>query len=282
MTNGTNPTSPLANTVASGNCYKYQYVVSDNVGNTSTASSATVLKVTLSYADTVNATAGLLNYYRLGETTRRGHSTASPAPPAPRCRPTPRTLETRGTGGPVTPSRPCSAAQGRLRKSTISGGVGYYSNEILTSADYLVETDITVKSLVGTRRRPRPWRHRTAPEPAPTTTLATTRPRGGQFQLIKSVNGSAAVISTYNQTFTVGSTYTLGLDMKGSLIRMLVNDVQRTSINDGSITAAGRAGVGFGEPGDAATPSETAGLHLDNFNVPGGLATATAATTVHT
>jgi hypothetical protein len=40
---GTNPTSPLVDTVATrGFCYKYQYVVSDNVGNTTTATSASV------------------------------------------------------------------------------------------------------------------------------------------------------------------------------------------------------------------------------------------------
>jgi len=42
ITGGTNPTSPLVDTVTAGNCYKYQYVVSDNVGNTTTYSSASV------------------------------------------------------------------------------------------------------------------------------------------------------------------------------------------------------------------------------------------------
>jgi hypothetical protein len=45
VTNGTNPTSPLANTVANGNCYEYQYVVSDNVGNTSTATIPSTLRI---------------------------------------------------------------------------------------------------------------------------------------------------------------------------------------------------------------------------------------------
>jgi hypothetical protein len=40
---GTNPTSPLVDTVAtSGFCYKYQYVVYDNVGNSTTATSTSV------------------------------------------------------------------------------------------------------------------------------------------------------------------------------------------------------------------------------------------------
>ena len=42
VANGTNPTSPLNDAVATGNCYQYQYVVADNVGNTRTTSSASV------------------------------------------------------------------------------------------------------------------------------------------------------------------------------------------------------------------------------------------------
>jgi hypothetical protein len=45
VTNGTYPTSPLVDTVTAGNCYQYQYVVADNVGNTDTATSASVTKV---------------------------------------------------------------------------------------------------------------------------------------------------------------------------------------------------------------------------------------------
>lgn len=46
VTNGTNPTSPLLDTVSLGKCYKYQYLVSDNVGNQHTATSASIVKVT--------------------------------------------------------------------------------------------------------------------------------------------------------------------------------------------------------------------------------------------
>ena len=45
VTNGTNPTSPLVNTVnASGACYMYRYVVTDNVGNQHIATSTDVVR----------------------------------------------------------------------------------------------------------------------------------------------------------------------------------------------------------------------------------------------
>ncbi len=64
---GTNPTSPVTDTVTTGSCYKYQYVVSDNVGNAHTATSTNVVKVTATYLSTITGTAGLLSYWRLGE-----------------------------------------------------------------------------------------------------------------------------------------------------------------------------------------------------------------------
>jgi hypothetical protein len=42
VANGTNPDSPVVDTVANGYCYKYQYVVADRVGNQHTATSANV------------------------------------------------------------------------------------------------------------------------------------------------------------------------------------------------------------------------------------------------
>ena len=47
-TAATNPaSSPFSDTVTAGFCYQYQYVVADNVGNTTTATSSNVIQVTL-------------------------------------------------------------------------------------------------------------------------------------------------------------------------------------------------------------------------------------------
>jgi hypothetical protein len=155
------------------------------------------------------------------------------------------------------------SSQGRLRKSNASGGVGYYTSDVPTSPDYLVQADLYVKSVVSTAG----VLGRLDPGGSSTGTYYYARydAGAGQFQLIRNLNGAGAVLGTYSQTLTVGSSYRLGLDMKGTTIRMLVNDVQRASVTDSVLTAAGRAGVGFGEPGDTATQSDTQGLHLDNF-----------------
>ena len=54
--------------------------------------------------------------------------------------------------------------------------------------------------------------------------------------------------------------------MRGSSIRLLVDGVERVSATDSSITAIGRAGVQLGSA-TAASASNTAGMHTDNFRI---------------
>jgi hypothetical protein len=67
VTNGTDPTSPVADAVSANTCYQYRYVVTDAVGNSSTVTGTSTVKVIPSYASTVGATTGLVNWWRLGE-----------------------------------------------------------------------------------------------------------------------------------------------------------------------------------------------------------------------
>jgi hypothetical protein len=73
-----------------------------------------------------------------------------------------------------------------------------------------------------------------------------------------------------------GGTATLRLDMDGPTIRVLVNGVQVISVQDVSVTAAGRGGVVIGGNinGLATLLSDTTGLQLDNFSVITGAAGA--------
>lgn len=67
VTNGTNPTSPLTDTITLGSCYMYQYVVADGVGNLATFTSSNILKASATYSQTVLGTSGLVSFWRLGE-----------------------------------------------------------------------------------------------------------------------------------------------------------------------------------------------------------------------
>lgn len=69
VTGGTNPSSPLTDTVTPGSCYKYQYVVADGVGNLSTYPSSNVLRVGATYGQTILSTTGLVSYWHLGESS---------------------------------------------------------------------------------------------------------------------------------------------------------------------------------------------------------------------
>ncbi len=60
-----NPASPYADSSLPIGCYKYRYVVTDQVGNQDVATSASVVKV--SYAAAVDATTGLLSHWPLDE-----------------------------------------------------------------------------------------------------------------------------------------------------------------------------------------------------------------------
>jgi len=60
-------------TISYGTCYDFQYVLTDNVGNTVTIASPGILK-NRSYSAVVLATSGVVDYYRLGDAT--GSTTA--------------------------------------------------------------------------------------------------------------------------------------------------------------------------------------------------------------
>ena len=57
----------MADTVTAGTCYRYQYVVADNVGNQDTVTSSSVVKVIPTYATLMTAVGNLVNWWRLGE-----------------------------------------------------------------------------------------------------------------------------------------------------------------------------------------------------------------------
>jgi hypothetical protein len=84
---------------------------------------------------------------------------------------------------------------------------------------------------------------------------------GDAWQLIAYAAGTGTQLgSGVSQTLVVDQAYRLVLRMRGTTITLIVDGVPRILQLDGTITAAGRAGVRFQEASAAAT-----GPHLDNW-----------------
>jgi hypothetical protein len=262
----TNPASPYVDTV-SGACYRYQYVVSDNVGNQDTATSSNVVRGP-TYFDVVRGTSGLVSQWRLGDSATASDTFTDTAGV---------TLQshTAQTGSPWTKHAASTTDAvitngNRIRKNgSATFGSLYYSSGIPASADYMVEADAfrasssVADDIIGIVGR-----------------LDTTNALGtyysavydktnGRWSLISMNNGVKSVLGSYTQTFSSGTTYHLSLDMSGSTIRLLVDGIQRVSATNATITAAGRAGVTMGFGGSNTTVDNSNGMHLDNFTVSG-------------
>jgi hypothetical protein len=260
---GTNPTSPSIDTVTRGFCYKYQYVVSDNVGNQHIATSANVVTVLPTYVNAVNATSGLVNYFRLGEATTSADSMTGTSGA---------TLQSRAgeiaaswTKVAVSDADAVLTPAGRVRKAGDTTGAIYYPSGTPASPDYTVEADVYVASnlandMVGVLGRSDP------------TLLDGYYTRYEQptqrWVLYKVVNGTLTSLGqSATQALVPLSTYRLALDLAGTRIRVLVDGVQVVSVTDTAITATGRAGIAMGFGPATTNVTNTAGLHLDNFRV---------------
>jgi hypothetical protein len=262
---GTNPGSPFTDTVTSGSCYKYQHVVSDNVGNGHTATSANVVKVTQPYAAMVNGTSGLLSWFRLGEATTSADAMAGS---------TGATLQSRNgeTGASWTKhglsdSDAVLSDAGRLRKGGSSTwNAVYHASGVPTSADYTVEVDVHVASNLANDQIGVVGRMSTTAN-VETYYLARYEQGGQTWALYRRVAGSWDWLGASAQTLMQGSTYRLALDLTGTSIRVLVDGVERIAATDAGISAAGRGGVALGLGGASTTVTNTTGLHLDNFRI---------------
>jgi len=86
---------------------------------------------------------------------------------------------------------------------------------------------------------------------------------GGELVLARRVAGAITSLGAWIGTLAGGgTTYQLRLSMVGTAIKVLVNGVERISVTDSAITAAGRAGVRSAGANDANT-----GKHIDNLVV---------------
>ena len=155
---------------------------------------------------------------------------------------------------------------GRVRKETGNGAAAYYASGVPSSANYLVEADVRVQSLLASDAAAVTGRI-DLNATGDTFYLARYVVDNSRWELLKVVNGTLTSLGTYAQTLGAGNTYRMTLSMSGTSIAVLIDGVQRIAATDSSIAGAGRGGLRLGTGSSTAQVTNTAGLHLDNFRI---------------
>ncbi|TFD48315.1 LamG domain-containing protein [Cryobacterium frigoriphilum] len=260
------PVTSYTDSSVSSGCYQYQYVLTDNVGNTVTALSSTI--TVISYAAVV-ATASL-GQWRLGESSSATSSDTFSGTAGSLLTTHDGEVGAKWTKNTVESTTDAVFTDaGRIRKSgAATARAMYTSSGLPSSADYRVEADIYIASKVphdaiGVVGRV---------DLSTTSYYAAVYYQGtgtaaGTWQLVKVTSNSGITqMATVAANLTAGQTYRIALNMSGSLLTVYVNGTQILSTNEGSITAAGRGGFDLGYD-TVTTATNSTGAHLDNFQV---------------
>jgi glycerophosphoryl diester phosphodiesterase len=136
----------------------------------------------------------------------------------------------------------------------------YYHSGSPASADYSVEADIYVASSPGNVSASLIGRASTT---VGSGYFATLYGASG-LRLYKQVGGAFTLLNTYAFTIVAGTTYHVKLEMIGTAIKVYLDGVQRISVTDSAVTAAGKSGVRFANLGS--TSNNTTNYHIDNFS----------------
>jgi hypothetical protein len=240
-----------------GASYSYSIAAADAAGNagSGTGYNATVEK----YSDVILASSGLLDYYQLSDTsssyatdTFQGAAGASLTSRSGELNASWSSLPNNSTTAILTSSN-------RLRRSGTSIAA-YYASAIPASANYSVEADVYVASLLSNDQIGVTGRSSTGSE---TFYMARYSVQNAQWDLIRVVNGSFTTLGYYDQTLAVGTAYRVRLEMSGTTIRLYVGGVQRVSATDSSISQTGRGGLRLGS--STSSQTDSTGLQLNNW-----------------
>lgn len=146
----------------------------------------------------------------------------------------------------------------RVRSNNLNQAL-YYASGTPASADYDVEVDMRIFSLIAATQDGPCGRINTSLN---TMYYFRYRPDPTVWEIGKLVGGTSTILGSYTHVPTVGNTYHVKLEMRGTTLKGYIDGVLQITATDSAITAAGRAGIRWLE----ASASNTTGIHFDNFS----------------
>jgi hypothetical protein len=243
-----------------GTSYSYSVTATDGAGNDATANGSVSIET---YQSVITATSGLVSYWRMGVAATGADNFTGSAGATLQSH----TGEVSTSWTKFTGSDAVLSDANRLRRNA-TGASHYYASTTPASANYAVIADVVVRSMptgsvdaVGVVGR------QDTSNVNGTYYLARYYVDSTQWTLDKIDNGTQTNLGTYSQTLSAGDRRRLRLEMNGSTISLYVDGILRITATDSTISAAGKAGARLGTGGSTNTPTNTTGLHLDNFRV---------------
>jgi len=241
-----------------GTSYPFSVTASDAVPNSATSNGTVTVD---DYASTILATSGLTAYWRMGsDATANDFFTDATGTVLT-------SHSTNLTWTKLSGNNTVITDLDRARRSGTGASV-HYATTTPSSANYGVQADLTVKSLpsgsadiAGVVGR--------LDTGVSSGTFYTVRyvVDSAQWSLARSSAGTISTLATYNQTLSAGSTYNMRLAMNGSTISMYIDNVLRGSATDANITATGKGGLRLGGSSSTNSPTDSTGLHVDDFQI---------------
>jgi hypothetical protein len=147
----------------------------------------------------------------------------------------------------------------------------YYAGGSPSSADYDIEWDVHINTI------PTGNLIASAVSRVNTTTSARYQisySQSGLWTMYYYTSFSAgSSIGTWQGTITAGATYHAKFSMRGSVLTLYIDGIQRIAVTDSSITTTGKAGVHFYN-----TAADGSGIVIDNFSATDAGATSYAIT----
>jgi hypothetical protein len=229
-------------TAVPGTAYTYKVAAYDAAGNMSAKSAA---------SNSVTAAAAAAPFVTDSFTMANGGLTSH-------------TGETGATwaknGAYATTASAFSIANNRAYSSGTTSAY-YYASGTPSTADYAVEGDIYVASLLTGTSCGIAGRMDTAAATAYVMRYAVS---SAQWQIVKLVANTSTTLASYVPAAppTVGGSTHIKLVMAGTTLTGLIDGAAVLSASDASITAAGKAGLAHT---GAVSASATTGLHIDNL-----------------